>query len=131
MKDAIATSPPLAAERWHSALVVFEIRVGSGQRYEVTNYSVTVMLVRAATPEAAAIEASRLAAREEASYVNVAGESVEWVFAKILDVRELGSRIRTGADVYSVTLAPEIFARVAAEYASTAREDAGQVRTPS
>jgi len=72
--------------------------------------------VRATSEEAATAEAERVARGEEDEYENADGERVNWRFVEVLGVRALGTRLRSGREVYSWIMSPDAFAVVRAEF---------------
>jgi len=65
-------------------------------------YEESLVLIRAASDEAAAARAEELGVEEQTSYVNDVGETITWTLKRVLDVsRTLTDELEDGTTLYS------------------------------
>lgn len=92
------STPP--AEQWFVAVLVFESRVG-GVEDDEPSVDVQYRLVRAVDAESAYQRAIALGLRERVSYSNVDGDTCEWRFVGLQDLRLVDDQeLRHGSELY-------------------------------
>ena len=91
------------ADFWFVAVLVYESRIVGATDFE-PSVDVQFRLIRAADAEAAHAAALDLGERERTSYLNPAGETCEWRFAGLEDLRRVDDeRLEHGTEVYGFT----------------------------
>ena len=88
-------------EQWYIAILVFESRIVEDPSDDDTSVDVQYRLVRAVDAESAYARALALGRRDQHSYKNPDGETCEWVFAGLQDLRWVDDQeLGHGAEVY-------------------------------
>jgi hypothetical protein len=94
----VETAP---TEQWFIAVLVFESRVVEDPTDDDASVDVQYRLVRAVDPESAYERALALGKREQHSYRNCDGNTCEWFFAGLEDLRVVDDqKLGHGAEVY-------------------------------
>ena len=94
----MATTP---AEQWFVAVLVFESRVVENPADHGGRLDVQYRLVRAVDGESAYARAVAIGRREQLSYRNGEGDTCEWSFAGLEDLRLVDDQaLGHGAEVY-------------------------------
>ena len=98
LSSAVENRP---AEQWFVAVLVFESRIVEDPTDYDPQVDVQYRLVRAVDAESAYARALALGRREKCSYKNPDGETCEWVFAGLQDLRCVDDQdLGHGAEVY-------------------------------
>src|SRR4051794_23512041 len=88
-------------EQWFIAILVFESRVVENAADDDTSVDVQYRLIRAVNAECAYERALALGKRVQHSYKNCDGNTCEWVFAGLEDLRAVDDQeLGHGAEVY-------------------------------
>ena len=98
LSPAVEDTP---TEQWFVAILVFESRIVEDPTDYEPKVDVQYRLVRAVDAESAYARALALGRREQHSYKNPDGETCEWVFAGLQDLRWVDDQeLGHGAQVY-------------------------------
>lgn len=68
--------------------------------------------MRAAGAAEAASSAERFGRAEDDEYLNSDGERVRWEFEMVIDLREIGSRMTSGRELYSFFVSPDVLQEI-------------------
>jgi hypothetical protein len=92
---------PTPTEQWFIAVLVFESRIVEDPADDDASVDVQYRLVRAVDAESAYERALALGKRQQHSYKNRDGNTCEWVFAGLEDLRVVDDQeLGHGAEVY-------------------------------
>jgi hypothetical protein len=106
----VETTP---TEQWFIAVLVFESRIVEDPADADASVDVQYRLVRAVDAESAYERAMALGKRERVSYENADGNTCEWVFAGLEDLRLVDDQeLGHGAEVYGFIEKGSAFERV-------------------
>ncbi len=91
----------IPVEQWFIAVLVFESRIVEDPDNDGPSVDVQYRLVRAVDAESAYERALALGRREQVSYENCDGNTCEWTFIGLEDLREVDDQeLGHGAEVY-------------------------------
>lgn len=111
--------------RWYIAVLVLECEIEATTSEPLVDLQ--YFLIRAADDDAATAEAERFGQSAEHTYQNQYGESVQWVFRGIYDLRPvLAEGLSSGVEVYS-----RLEQRPAADFLSKASASGSSQTKPS